>query len=41
MTGAESSKELMYPRLKFDRIGTGNHTFAILGYVLEPVDAAK
>ena len=41
MTCAENSKDLMHPRLKFNRIGSGNHTLAILGHVLEPVDAAK
>ena len=41
MTCAENSKDLMHPRLKFNRIGSGNHTLAILGHVLVPVDAAK
>jgi hypothetical protein len=41
MTGAKSAKQLMYPRLKFNRFGTGDHTLAMHGNMFVPVDAAK
>jgi len=40
MTSAESSKQRMYTSLKFNRVGAGDHTLAMRGYVLEPVEAA-
>jgi hypothetical protein len=41
MTGAKSAKQLMYPRLKFNRFGAGDDTLAMRGNVIVPVDAAK
>ncbi len=41
MTCTESSKDLMHPRLKINRVSTGDHALAMRRNVLEPIDAAK